>query len=212
MTARCVQLCFILLSVFQPALSLADGARSAERVITIYPVTTGMAQSPDQPLSRILVLSAQTGSSVDAAVAAAQDVFRRSGMTVLDPAVAPDHAELQGPDTSGHSQADARFLALGKRAGADHVMLVEITDALVVDDQAHGGKAYLHDERVLVRGLSVNRGTLVLEGTARWSEPVEQAGQHIRELTSYALARAVCAPNKWVEASASNNGRARCDR
>ena len=203
-------LILILLTVLMPALSVAAADRPVDGVITIYPVTTGMARSLDQPLSRIVVVSAQTGSSIDAAVAAAKDVLRRGGMTVLDIAQAPDHVGLQGPNTLGHSQTEAEFLALGKRAGADHIMLVEITDTLVVDDRAGGGRAYLHDERVAVRGLNVNRGTVVLEGTARWSDAIEPAGQHIRELTTYALARAVCAPNKWVEASAANNGRGRC--
>lgn len=203
----------LLLWVLQPALSRADEPRPADRVITIYPVTTGRAQSSDQPLSRIVVLSAQTGPSIDAAVAAAKEVFRRGGMTVLNETLqtlAPGRGEPQGPDSPDRSNADAGFLAIGKRAGADHVMLVEVTDTLVVEDRARGGKAYLHDERVAVRGLSVHRGTVVLEGTARWSQPVERAGQHIRELTAYALARAICAPDKWVEASAPNNGRGRC--
>lgn len=203
----------LLLWVLQPALSRADEPRPADRVITIYPVTTGRAQSSDQPLSRIVVLSAQTGPSIDAAVAAAKEVFRRGGLTVLNETLqtlAPGRGEPQGPDSPDRSNADAGFLVIGKRAGADHVMLVEITDTLVVEDRARGGKAYLHDERVVVRGLSVHRGTVVLEGTARWSQPVERAGQHIRELTAYALARAICAPDKWVEASAPNNGRGRC--
>jgi hypothetical protein len=206
MTAGWMLLSLILLSVLQPALSAAD----ADRVMTVYPVTTGRAQTPEQPLSRIVVLSPQTGASIDAAMAAAKEVLRRGGLTVLDVGMAPDHVELHGPNSPGHSQGDAGFLSLGRRAGADHVMLVEITDTLVVDDRARGGKAYLHDERLSVRGLNVNRGTVVLEGTARWSAPVEQTGQHIRELTTYALARAVCAPEKWVEASAANGGRGRC--
>ncbi len=200
----------ILLWVLQPALCGADEARPADRVITIYPVTTGRAQSSDQPLSRIAVLSAQTGPAIDAAVAAAKDVFRRGGMMVLDRTLAPEGGEPQGPESLDRANADAGFLAIGKRAGVDHVMLVEVTDTLVVDDRAREGTVYLHDERVSVRGLSVNRGMVVLEGTARWSQPVERAGRHIRELTTYALARAICAPDKWVEASAANDGRGRC--
>jgi hypothetical protein len=217
MIAGWPQFWLVILCVLQPALSpalsVAEDARPSDRVITVYPVTTGRAQSPDQPLSRLVVLSAQTGSAIDAAVAAAKEVFRRGGMTVLDQALAPRHDGPQGPDSlHDRSRADAGFLAVGKRAGADHVVLVEITDTLVIDDGTQGSTAYLHDERVSVRGLSVNRGTAVFDGTARWSQPVERGGRHIRELTAYAIARAICAPEDWVEASAANNGRGRCRR
>lgn len=202
---------FVVLCVFALQF-IADEARPSERVITIYPVTTGTAHRSDRPMSDVVVLSAQTGESIDAAVAAAKEVFRRGGKRVLDQAVSPRPGETQGPDPRDRSTADAGFLTIGKLAGADHVILVEVTDTLVLEDRAPGGAAYLHDERVSVRGLSVNGGAVVLEGTARWSQPIERAGQHIRELTTYAIARALCAPEKWVEASAANNGRGRCRR
>lgn len=185
------------------------GAAADEQVIRIYPVTSGSSHSPDQPLSKIVVVSPQTGGHADVAVAAAREVLERGGLTVLAPPRAAQDPERQGPRMRTRSPADQEWLTLGAKAGADHVVIVEVTDTLVLDD-AVSSASYLHDERVSVRGIGVKRGTVALEGTARWSQPVEQAGSHLRELTIYAIARAICAPGKWVEASAFNQGRGRC--
>ncbi len=191
-------------------LACADEAPAFDDVIVIYPVTNGGAHGPeDRPISRVIVVSAQTSASAVSAVAAAKDVLARGGMTVLDPDPPFKPAEAHGPVSPSPSKANGALLALGEHAGADHVLVVEVTDALVPERQ---GNKYLHDERVSVRGLSVSTGAVVLEGSARWSHPVEQAGQEIRALTAYAIARAVCDPDKWVEASAANNGRGRCGR
>lgn len=182
---------------------------AADQVITIYPVTTGSSQGPDRPLSKIVILSSQAGRAVDAALAAARDVFERGGLTVLNDPEPSRPAETHGPVLRNRSQADAGLLAIGRRAGADHVVVVEVTDNLMPDDTNSTG-GYLHDERVTVKGIGVKTGTVVLEGTARWSQPIERPGEHLRELTAYAIARAICAPEKWVEASAANQGRGRC--
>lgn len=185
-------------------------AGADEPVRPIYPVTTGSSYAPSTPLARVVIASTQTGPSAAAAVEAAKDVFRRGGITVIEPSSAGARpAERHGSPTE-RAGRDHAFLALGKQAGADHVVIVEVTDTLVLDHQRSVGRTYLHDERVAVRALGVNNGAVVLEGTARWSLPIERAGDHMRELTAYALARALCPPDKWVEASAFNRGRGRC--
>lgn len=202
----------ILCLLLEPAASSFAASTQADRVITIYPVTTGTSRSSDRPISKIVVLAMQTGFSIEAARAAAKDVFQRGGMTVIDQTSSSGPGETQGSDPRDRSKAAPSLLALGKRAGADHLVLVEVTDTLVLDERSAGGTAYLHDERVSVTGLSVHTGMIVLEGTARWSQPIERAGQHMRELTTYAIARAICTPENWVEASASNHGRGKCRR
>jgi hypothetical protein len=189
--------------------SLLVEAAADERVVSVYPVTSGSAHSPEQPLSKIVVVSPQTGGAAEAAVAAAREILERGGLTVLSRPRSSREFEQQGPRARTGSPADEGWLALGAKAGADHVVIVEVTDTLVLDGSAPSG-SYLHDERVSVRGIGVKRGTVALEGTARWSQPVEQAGKYLRELTIYAIARAICAPDKWVEASAFNQGRGRC--
>jgi hypothetical protein len=199
-----------LIAILFSLQSMVAGATDidpSDGVITIYPVTTGVAHTPGRPISQVVVLSARTGPSINAALAAAHDIFRRGGVTVIDYAASSRPSEPHGPDLREHSTTDSGFLAWGKRLGADHVVVVDITDTLVLERR---GSRYLHDEQVSVRGLSVHTGTVVLEGMARWSQPVEQAGDHIRELTAYAIGRAICTPEKWVEASAANHGRGRC--
>jgi len=183
---------------------------AADRVITIYPVTTGLAHSPDTPMSRVVVLSAQAGSSAAAALAAAKMVFHRGGITVIENARTGMSQESQGPHQTDSSNNAAPFLSIGQAVGADHVIVVDVTDRLILEKPESGGKTYLHDERVSVRGIGVKSGAVVLEGTARWSQPIERAGDHIKELTAYAIARTICAEGKWVEASAANGGRGRC--
>ncbi len=193
-----------------PFPSGAADSGTSDRVIAIYPVTTGTSHAPSTPISRIVVVSAQTGASVSAALAAARDVFQRGGMTVIDRALPSWPGDTQGPQRPGQKRGDQGFLAFGKSVGADHVVVLEITDTLILDKQKSVANTYLHDERISVRGIGVETGTVVLEGTARWSQPIVRAGDHVRELTTYAIARAICTPEKWVEASAANNGRGRC--
>lgn len=191
-------------------LGAADSDGKSELVITIYPVTSGATRSPVTPISRVVVLSPQTGPSIMAALAASKTVFQRGGITVIEKTPAASSKETQGPRRRNQPHDDGAFLPFGKSIGADHVILLEVTDTLVLEDRGPHNTTYLHDERVAVKGIDVNTGLVVLEGTARWSQPVERAGEHIRELTTYAIARAICAPEKWVEASAANKGRGRC--
>lgn len=206
-------LCLWLVAIIlftQPWLCGAAETGASDRVTTIYPMTTGTAHAPDIPISRVVVLSAQTGASATAAVVAAQEVFQRGGITVIEHSGSALPRETQGPHREERSESAAPFLAVGQSLGADHVILVEVTDTLVLEKQNSGGKTYLHDERVSVRGIGVKSGRVVLEGTGKWSQPIDRAGDHIKELTSYAIARAICAPEKWVEASPANGGRGRC--
>jgi hypothetical protein len=197
------------LSLLLPFPSGAAGADTPEQVIAIYPVTSGVAHTPETAMSKVVILSAQRHASAAAAVAAAKEVFRRGGLTVIDETPAAMN-EMQGPRRPDRKPTDDPFVAFGKQVGADHVVLIEVTDTLVLDKKGTAGEAYLHDERVSVKGVGVKAGTVALEGTARWSQPIERAGDHLRELTAYAIARAICPPGKWVEASAANNGRGRC--
>lgn len=182
---------------------------TAEDVLAVYPVTSGNSHSPEHPLSKILVVSPQAGRSVEAALAAARDVLRRGGLTVLDRSTSGQIPERQGPNPGTGSHLDAEWLTLGATAGADHVVIVEVTDTLILETKATS-RSYLHHEQVSVRGIGTERGTLAFEGAAHWSQPMERAGEHVRELTIYAIARAICAPDKWVEPSAFNQGRGRC--
>jgi hypothetical protein len=161
-------------------------------------------------MARVLIASLGASSAVTPAIAAAKDVFRRGGMTVIEQAVPLTLARGQGPQLPEQAVLDARWLAFGKEAGADHVILIDVTDTLVLEKSGRTMTGYLHDEQVTVRGVGVDSGAMVLEGSARWSQPVERPGQHLRQLTVYAIARALCPPNKWEEASALNKGRGKC--
>lgn len=205
----CMWLVAIILFI-QPWLCGAAETGASDRVTTIYPMTTGTSHSPDIPISRVVVLSAQTGASATAALAAAKAVFQRGGITIIEHTGSALPREAQGPHRGEPSESAAPFLAVGQSLGADHVILVEVTDTLILEKHRSGGNTYLHDERVSVRGIGVKSGRVVLEGTGRWSQAIDRAGDHIKELTAYAIARAICAPEKWVEASAANDGRGRC--
>jgi hypothetical protein len=206
MTTRCLTFCLVALLVsLQPW--IARAVDPSDGVITIYPITAGVSHRPEKAIGQIVVLSPHTGPSVEAALAAAKDVFQRGGVTVIEAASSSRPREAQGPALRDRGKTDRASVAVGQRAGADHVVVVEVTDTLVLEQQ---GNRYLHDERVSVRGLSVPNGTVVLEGTARWSQPIERAGAHMRELTAYAIARAICEPERWVEAAPANHGRGRC--
>lgn len=209
MRARMVISLFVTTLVLTPYASVV-AAGPSDRVVPIYPVTTGRSQAPDTPITRVLVLSTHTGASVSDALVAAQDIFRLGGISVLEKSRSIGQAETQGPHRRETADTTAAFLDDGRSVGADHVVLVEVTDTLVMDRHRTGNTIYLHDERVLVKGIGVKTGRMVFEGTARWSQPIERTGDHIRELTKYAIARAICAPEKWVEASTANNGRGRC--
>lgn len=200
------------LLVFFPAFGFAENLAVAETVISIFPVTSGVAHSPATPFSRVVVLGSQRNSSMTAAIAAAQEIFRRGGITVVEGSPSVSFKEIQGPPSVDRQDSDMRSRSIGKEVGADHVLVIEITDTLVLDKEIRLNTTYLHDERVKVRGLGVESGAVVLEGSARWSQPVERAGEHIRELTAYAIARALCSTEKWEEASVLNNGRGRCRR
>lgn len=198
--------------LFLPTLSSAKPPAASETVVSIYPVTSGISRPPATPLSRVLILGIQTNPSLTVAIAVAKEIFRRGGITIVDEAPSRQLKENLGPRLRDRRDSDATLRVIGKEAGADHVLVLEVTDTLVLEKDGQMKNGYLHDERVSVRGVGVESGLVVLEGTARWSQPIERAGDHIRELTAYAIARAVCAPDKWVEASAANNGRGRCRR
>lgn len=198
--------------LFLPTLSSAKPPAASETVVSIYPVTSGISRPPATPLSRVLILGTQTNPSLTVAIAVAKEIFRRGGITIVDEAPSRQLKENLGPRLRDRRDSDATLRVIGKEAGADHVLVLEVTDTLVLEKDGQMKNGYLHDERVSVRGVGVESGLVVLEGTARWSQPIERAGDHIRELTAYAIARAVCAPDKWVEASAANNGRGRCRR
>jgi hypothetical protein len=200
----------VTLSSLWPFAARAADPPTSEQVLAIYPITSGVAHSPDQALAKVVIVSPQHGPSVEAALASAKNVFQRGGIHVIDKAPPASLAQGQGPRRPDQHASEDPFLAFGKQVGADHVILIEVTDTLVLDKPGATGRAYLHDERVSAKGIGVKTGTVALEGMARWSQPVERAGEHLRELTAYAIARAICAPEKWVEASALNNGRGRC--
>jgi hypothetical protein len=197
---------------FSPTLSFAKPPAASETVISIYPVTSGISRPSATPLARVLSLGTQPNVSLTVAIAAAKDIFRRGGIAIVDEAPASQLKEKQGPRVRERQDSDATLRAIGKEAGADHILVLEITDTLVLEKGGQMKNSYLHDERVFVRGVGVESGSVVLEGTARWSQPVERAGEHIRELTAYAIARALCPFDKWEEASARNSGRGRCRR
>jgi hypothetical protein len=197
---------------FLPTLSFAKPSVASETVVVIYPVTSGISRPPATPLSRVLILGTQSHPSLAAAIAAAKDIFRRGGITVVDEVPVRSSKENQGPQLRARRDSVVTLRAIGKEAGADHILVLEITDTLVLDKGGQMTNSYLHDERISVRGVGVESGSLVLEGTARWSQPIERAGEHIRELTAYAIGRALCSPDKWEEASARNDGRGRCRR
>ncbi|WP_145976268.1 hypothetical protein [Nitrospira moscoviensis] len=206
MTTAILRLVAIALALM-PLPSKAVDRDKSEQVLAIYPVTSSITHAPDTAISKVVILSAQRNPSAMTAVAAAKDLFRRGGVTVIDKAPPAAITEAQGPPRPDQKPKDNPFLTFGKDIGADHVIVVEVTDALVPNKT---GAGHLHDERVSVKGIGVKTGTVALEGTARWSQPIERAGEHVRELTAYAIARAICAPERWVEASAANNGRGRC--
>ncbi|HSA62364.1 MAG TPA: hypothetical protein VLE03_09015 [Nitrospiraceae bacterium] len=207
-----VRLLIAWLFLFLPFVGFAKPPAASETVIPIYPVTSGISRSPTAPLSRVLILGTQDNPSLATAKAAAREVFQRGGITIAEESSSLPSRGIVGPQRRDRQESDASLLALGKKAGADHVLILEITDTLVLDKQAQMENSFLHDERVSVRVVGVESGVVVLEGTARWSQPVERAGDYIRELTVYAIGRALCAPDKWVEASEWNNGRGRCRR
>jgi len=202
--------CLILLPLFHGYTGLAESGSSQARTIPIYPVTSGRAYAPERPMARVLIAGPDGNPRASEAVAAAKEVFHRGGMVVLEESVPRTLAMPQGPRLPEHGPVDPGLLAFGKEAGADHLILIDVTDTLMPDQPVRGTTGYLHDEQVVVRGVSVDSGATVIEGTARWSQPVERPGQHIRQLTAYAIARALCAPDKWEEASAHNNGRGKC--
>jgi len=196
--------------VFLSTLSSAKSPAAPETVVSIYPVTSGFVRPTATPLSRVLILGTQTNQSLTSAIAAAKEIFRRGGITIVDEPPVRSSKENQGSQLRDRQDSDMTFRAIGKEAGADHIVILEITDTLVLEKGGEMKKSYLHDESVSVRGVGVESGSVVLEGTARWSQPVEQAGAHIRELTAYAIGRAICPAEKWEEASARNHGRGRC--
>jgi len=200
------------LLVFSSTFSSATPPAVLETVVSIYPVTSGISRPPATPLSRVVILGTQNSPSLTAAIAAAKDIFQRGGLTIIDETPARPSKENQGPQLPDRQDSDVALRAIGKEAGADHILVLEITDTLVLDSVGEMTNRYLHDERVSVRGVGVESGLVVLEGTAGWSQPIERAGEHIRELTAYAIARALCPTEKWEEASARNNGRGRCRR
>lgn len=197
---------------FVPTIGIAAPPATNDTVITIYPVTTGLAHPPATKISRVMVVGTQHNPSAARAVAMARDMFQRGGLTVVD-ATAPSGAmQFHGPPSPDRRDADAALRSAAKASGADHLVVIEVTDRLVVEKGRGTVDHYLHDERVTVRGVDVNSGAIVLEGEARWSQPVERPGEHVRELTAYAVARAVCLPEKWEEASSRNQGRGKCHR
>jgi len=197
---------------FFPSLSSAELPAVTETVVSIYPVTTGIAHPTVTPITRVLILGSQQNSSVTATIASAREVFRRGGIAIVEASSPTSSKEDLGPHVLERQDSDMRLRAIGKEAGADHIFVLEITDRLVLEKEGRLKTSYLHDERVSVRGVGVETGLVVLEGTARWSQPIEHAGEHIRELTAYAVARALCSAEKWEEGSAGNNGRGRCRR
>lgn len=205
-------LCALLLPLLHDQPGYAEPALNRDSAITIYPVTTGQSSPPARPIASVLVLGLQSNPSTTAAIAAAKEVFHRGGVTIIEQAPPRSPKPAHGPHVQKTDAVDAELLAFGKTAGADHLILLDVTDTLVLDNSGRSLTEYLHDEHVLIRGIDVETGAVVLEGTARWSQPVERPGQYIRQLTAFAIARALCLPEKWEEASADNNGRGKCRR
>jgi hypothetical protein len=197
---------------FFPSLSSAELPAVTETVVSIYPVTTGIAHPTATPITRVLILGSQQNSSMVVAIVSAKEVFRRGGIAIVDASSPTLSKENPGLQLLDRQDSDRRLCAIGKEAGADHVVVLEMTDTLVLEKEERLKNSYLHDERVSVRGIGVESGSVVFEGTAHWSQPVERAGEHVRELTTYAIARALCSAEKWEEATAGNNGRGRCRR
>ncbi len=190
----------------------AESSFADPATITIYPVTTGLSYHPSPPMARVLVLGTHASAPMATVVSAAKEVFQRGGMTIIDKTPPQSLVPRQGPLSNDRAAVDDALLAFGKDAGADHLILLDFSDTLILDESGQSLGGYLHDERITVRGIGVADGTLVLEGTARWSQPVDRSGHYLRQLTAYAIGRALCPPNKWEEASDANNGRGKCRR
>ena len=192
--------------------SSAKPSAPSDTSISIFPVTTGVSRLSTTPFMKVLIIGTHANPSMTVALTTAKDIFRRGGVTIIEDAIQRSLPQPQGPQQRDRQDFDVALRTMAKGTGADHVIVLEITDTLVLDKTGPTKNSYLHDERVSVRGVGVDSGSVVLEGTARWSQPIERAGEHIRELTAYAIARAICLPDKWEEASASNNGRGKCRR
>lgn len=205
---------FPLLALFTLAsllpVSLAESVKIPDTVTTIYPVTTGVLHPPAKPMARVLVWGSHSSPAMTTAIKATNEILQKVGMTIIERKSPLLRPQKQGPPPRRGDNWEAEILKAGKDVGVDHVVFVDTTDRLVPEETARSSTASLYDERVSVRAVGVETGKVVFEGTARWSHPIESPGQHIRELTAYAIARAICLPEKWEEPSEANNGRGRC--
>lgn len=181
---------------------------SAEHLV--YPRTTGELQRPEKPLARILVWGNSSAPATATAVETTKEILQEVGFTILDRETLPAGLQERAKRIRSIDEQRAELLQLGKDAGADHVVVVETADLLVPAETTRSRAAALHDERVTVKAMGTDTGNVVFRGSAWWAHPVENPGQRVRLLTYYAIARAICLPEKWEEPSEVNHGKGGC--
>ncbi|HXF91321.1 MAG TPA: hypothetical protein VNK46_01085 [Nitrospiraceae bacterium] len=144
------------------------------------------------------------------AVETTKEILREAGFTILARETLPANLRERAQRIRSLDEQRVELLQLGKDAGADHVVVVETADLLVPAETTGNRAAVLHDERVTVKAMGTDSGNVVFRGSAWWAHPVEHPGQRVRLLTYYAIARAICLPEKWEEPSEANHGKGGC--
>jgi len=165
--------------------------------------TTGMAHWPKPPKPGSVWVKGPTGPGSDEALLVARGALMLQSFDVVE----RDKLDLllKEQETQLTYGDDRSQVSVGKLVGAQLVVFVKT--------ESTEGKGYYADGynvSVTVRVVSVETGEVFSLATARWTQPVATQAYGIDQLTTQAVQRALCPPDRWDNASPQNGWSGRC--
>ncbi len=170
----------------------------------MYAETTGTYRKFEKPLTGGIWVKDVQGPGSDEARIIAKGVLLKLGYPVVE----REHLQaLLDEQKTLLRYGDERLadeIGVGKLVGAQLVAFLQ------TESQPVSGFTDGYDIRVLFRVVGVETGEVYFLGTARWSRPAPTPTYGLDILTTHAVARAFCPPERWDEASAANGWTGGC--
>jgi hypothetical protein len=148
------------------------------------------------------------------ATQAAIELLQHIGNRVIERARLQEIFGEQQVQLTHSSDNDAKALRVGRLAGADRVVFVDVAQST----EWIGGpseRVIAHRVSVSVRSVDVETAEIQWSGTSRWNEPIVDLEASIPTLTHMAISRAICPMERggytWTEVG-TNSERPGCNR
>lgn len=172
-------------------------------------------QRNEYPKLRFIVWANHAG-----AAQAATQALQNGNSVVIERARLHEIFEEQRIQLTHSSDDDSKILKVGRLAGADRIVFIEVIDRPELTSGAYVGpyggvsrSDTLYHVSVSVRSVNIETAQVLASGTATYTSPIDNPETGIPTLTKAAIARATCPVErglKWIEHGEDSSGKLGC--